>query len=123
MKKRSLLAMLTVLLLAAMLPGVSVAGDVPNQGNPDKVLWVHNPGDPCCDEAEPGRKVEGDFGPFLIVWSDDPIDMVSIKSGNGAHVLWQHFGYNAYKDKYFAKIKISKDISNYVVWTCDEVLV
>ena len=90
--------------------GPAVAG-APNQGDPSKVLKVDNP---CvwCKYPTPGKKVEGNFGRTIYVSSSNPIDFVTVKSGEGATVVSSSF------DTYKGKIKLSKDVSNYVVWTC-----
>ena len=60
----------------------------------------------------PGKKVEGNFGRTIKVSSYHPIDLVTVKSGEGAYVVSSWF------DTYKGKITLSKDVSNYVVWTC-----
>jgi hypothetical protein len=110
---RSKLAALALgaLLALALTAGPAVAGDAPNQGDPDKVLTVDNP-NVSCEYPEPGKKVEGDFGRKIHVWAKDPIDFVTVKSGRDAEVVFAEF------DEFKGKIKLSKDVSNYVVWTC-----
>jgi hypothetical protein len=115
-RKRVALSLLTVGLVALLLPGAVAAGGsgAPNQGDPSKVLTVDNPYEYC--DAVPGYKVEGDFGQYIKIWSKDPIDFVTVKSGRDASVLWSDTGEDY--GKYWIKFKLSKDISNYVVWTC-----
>ena len=95
----------------AVASGPASAG-VPNQGNPAYVLKVDNPNVDCsCPTA--GKKIEGgNLGRTLYLSSNSPIDFVTIKSGTGAYVVSASF------DTYKGKIKLSKDVSNYVVWTC-----
>ena len=117
MTKRLLMAVLTIGLLAAMLPGVALANDngAPNQGDPSKVVKVEAPWG-CCDPI-PGNKVEGgNLGRYEKIWSYYPIDFVTVKSGNGASFWLHDSGYDY--GKYWVEIKGTKDISNYVVWTC-----
>ncbi len=102
---------LGTLLALALTASSAPAGDVPNQGNPDKVFTVDNP-NVSCENPVPGKKVEGDFGPKIHVSANSPIDFVTIKSGKDAYEVWSEF------DTFSGKIKISKDVSNYVVWTC-----
>jgi hypothetical protein len=65
-----------------------------------------------CDYPKALDKVEGDFGRSIHVRSYHPIDKVTIKSGRDAYVVSSEF------DTYWGKIKLSKDVSNYVVWVC-----
>lgn len=121
-QKRLSMAVLAAGLLVALLPGVAVAGGGghdraggPNQGNPKMVLTIDNESVVC--EAVPGAKVEdGDLGRFEKILSSYQIDKVTVKSGKKAKVVWSVFGQEG--DQYFVKFKLSKDISNYVVWTC-----
>jgi hypothetical protein len=99
------------LLALALTASSAPAGDAPNQGDPDKVLKVDNP-NVWCEDAEPGKKVEGGLGRKIRVWAKDPIDFVTVKSGKNAEVVFAEF------DEFWGKIKLSKDVSNYVVWTC-----
>jgi hypothetical protein len=62
----------------------------------------------------PAEKVEGDFGRKIHVSASDPIDFVTVKSGKNATLVFAEF------DEFSGKIKLSKDVSNYVVWTCPE---
>jgi hypothetical protein len=120
MIKRLLMALLTIGLLAAMLPGAALAGhdnpygDGPNQGRPDMVLKVEAQWGCCVPVAS--KKYEGDFGTYQKVWSYSPIDFVSVKSGKDAYVKWS----SSWKEgsKYYVAFKLSKDISNFVIWTC-----
>ena len=104
---------LGTLLALALTSSSAPAGDAPNQGDADKVLTVDNP-NVTCEDAEPGKKVEGGFGQKIHVSAEDPIDFVTVKSGKGATVVFAYF------DTVSGKIKLSKDVSNYVVWTCPE---
>ena len=99
-------------LLAAMLPATALAGGV-NQGDETKVLEADNTA-VQCDCSTPSEKVEGDMGRWIHGWSSEPIDKVTLKSGNGAEILYQYFD----GERFF--IKLSKDVSNYVVWTCPD---
>jgi hypothetical protein len=100
-----------VLALALAAGQAAATGDAPNQGDPDKVLTVDNP-NVSCENPKPGDKVEGDFGRKIHVSSNRPIDFVTVKSGKNAEVVFAEF------DTFKGKIKLSKDVSNYVVWTC-----
>ena len=64
-------------------------------------------------DPTPLPKVEGDFGQVINVSADDPIDFVTIKSGQGAFLVSAEF------DTTSGTITLSKDVSNYVVWTCE----
>jgi hypothetical protein len=97
-------------LLAAMLPATALAGGV-NQGDASKVITVDDPLVDCADPV-PSEKVEGDMGRWIHGSSNDPIDKVTVKSGRGAEEVYSSF----YGDSF--SIKLSKDVSNYVVWTC-----
>jgi hypothetical protein len=111
MRPRLVTACLGLLLALAVIAGPATATRAPNQGDPDKVLKVNNP-NVWCEDPKPGHKVEGDFGRKIFVRSDHPIDFVTVKSGKNAEVVFAKF------DKFWGKIKLSKDVSNYVVWTC-----
>ena len=111
MRSRLITVILGVLVTLAVVAAPAAAGGAPNQGDPDKVLKVDNP-NVWCDYPVPGKKVEGDFGRTISVYSSNPIDFVTVKSGQGAYVVFATF------DKFWGKIKLSKDVSNYVVWTC-----
>ena len=65
-----------------------------------------------CKYPKAGKKVEGNFGRTITVKASAPIDFVTVKSGRGAYVV------SAYFSGYSGTIKLSKDVSNYVVWTC-----
>lgn len=82
-----------------------------DQGNPAKVLTVDNP-NVSCESPVQGPKVEGELGPTIIVSAEDPIDFVTVKSGVDAVVVSAQFDTNQ------GQITLSKEISNYVVWTC-----
>jgi hypothetical protein len=116
-----LASILTLLLAISLTAPIAAAGSgaSPNQGNPDMVLTVDNPCVSCGDPV-PGPKIEGYVGRYLFVVSFKPIEQLTIKSGRDASVVWSYFGdYWMYgKHIYFAKVMLSKDISNYVVWTC-----
>ena len=98
-------------LVAFVLAAGTVAAWAPNQGDPSKVLKVDNP-HVSCQSPVPGKKVEGNFGRYIEVYANAPIDFVTVKSGQGASVVYASFQYKS------GKIKLSKDVSNYVVWTC-----
>ena len=61
---------------------------------------------------------DGNLGRFEKVVSQYPIDKLTVKSGNKAYVKWADFG--EIDGKYFVKFRLSKDISNYVAWTCPD---
>jgi hypothetical protein len=111
MRSRIVTVVLGALVTLAVVVAPAVAGDAPNQGDPDKVIRVDNP-NVWCEHPVPGNKHEGDFGQTIHVSAGNPIDFVTVKSGQGAYVVYKTF------DKYWGKIKLSKDVSNYVVWTC-----
>jgi hypothetical protein len=95
--------------LAAAVAAPAAAGYV-NQGDRDKVLKVYGPAK--CNDPVPGKKVEGGLGTVIQFSSYAPIAKVTIKSGKGAYVVYKYIG------TYYGKVKLSKDVSNYVVWTC-----
>jgi hypothetical protein len=111
MRSRFVAVVLGGLVTLAVSVAPATAGDGPNQGDPDKVLKVDNP-NVWCKDPVPGKKIEGDLGQTIVVYASDPIDFVTVKSGKGAYVVFAKF------DKFWGKIKLSKDVSNYVVWTC-----
>jgi hypothetical protein len=95
-----------------VLAGLSVAGlALANQGDPDKVLTVDNPNVSCASPVA-GPKVEGGLGTTISFSAEAPIDFVTVKSGEGAVVVSAQF------DTTSGQITLSKDVSNYVVWTC-----
>ena len=59
-----------------------------------------------------GPKVEGNLGTTISFSAAAPIDFVTVKSGQGAVVVSAQF------DTTSGQITLSKDVSNYVVWTC-----
>jgi hypothetical protein len=105
------------IIAGALFAVAAVAGPAaatPNQGDADKVLTVDNPNVSCADPT-PLPKVEGGFGHVINVSADDPIDFVTVKSGQGAYLVSAEF------DTTSGTITLSKDVSNYVIWTCEEV--
>src|SRR5215218_2271625 len=95
-----------------VLAGLSVSGlALANQGDPDKVLTVDNPNVSCASPVA-GPKVEGNLGTTISFSAGAPIDFVTVKSGKGAVVVSAQF------DTTSGQITLSKDVSNYVVWTC-----
>jgi hypothetical protein len=90
-------------------PAALASGE--NQGNDSKVLTVDNPA-VSCESPVAADKVEGDLGPTVEFTTDDPVDFVTVKSGNGAEVVSSSFGATG------GSVTLSKDVSNYVVWTC-----
>ncbi len=108
MVKRTILA---GSLMVAMLPAAAFASGV-NQGDPSKVLTVDNTY-VSCDDPTPSDKVEGGLGRWIAGGSADLIDKVTVKSGEGAEATEQ----TTVSDNSFF-IKLTKDVSNYVVWTC-----
>lgn len=111
MKRRLLLATAGIPFAMALGAAPAAAAEAPNQGDPSKVLTVDNPNVKCA-EPVPGAKVEGGLGRTIKVSASDPIDFVTVKSGSGAEVVSASFGTT------WGKITLSKDVSNYVVWTC-----
>src|SRR5512133_3240583 len=95
-----------------VLAGLSISGlALANQGDPDKVLTVDNPNVSCASPVA-GPKVEGGLGTTISFSAGAPIDFVTVKSGEGAVVVSATF------DTTSGTITLSKDVSNYVVWTC-----
>jgi hypothetical protein len=106
-----------IVLAMTLLVGTAAAGTTcVNQGNPDMVLTANNCWVSCCSPM-PGPKIEGCFGRCILVTSRCPIDFVTLKSGKDAEVVWKQFG-RWCNGTYWAKVCLSKDVSNYVVWTC-----
>jgi len=101
-----------LVIAVVVLAGLSVSGlAVANQGDPDKVLTVDNPNVSCASPVA-GPKVEGNLGTTISFSAAAPIDFVTVKSGKGAVVVSAQF------DTTSGQITLSKDVSNYVVWTC-----
>jgi len=90
-------------------PAALASGE--NQGNESKVLTVDNVAVSCASPAA-ADKVEGDLGRTVVFATEDPVDFVTVKSGNGATVVSSSFGATG------GSVTLSKDVSNYVVWTC-----
>src|SRR5215210_309857 len=90
----------------------NVTTSTPNQGEASKVLTVT--GASCATTLVAGAKVEGGLGTTVRLSSSLPIVKVTLKSGNGAAVVASSFS----ADFKSATITLSKDVSNYVVWTC-----
>ena len=89
----------------------STSGSV-NQGEESKVLTVN--GTSCSTTVVAGAKVEGGLGTTVQITATAPIVKVTLKSGQGATVVSASFS----ADFKSATITLSKDVSNYVVWTC-----
>jgi hypothetical protein len=101
-----------LVIAVVVLAGLSVSGlALANQGDPDKVLTVDNPNVSCASPVA-GPKVEGNLGTTISFSAGAPIDFVTVKSGEGAVVVSATF------DTTSGTITLSKDVSNYVVWTC-----
>ena len=101
-----------LVIAVVVLAGLSVSGlALANQGDPDKVLTVDNPNVSCASPVA-GPKVEGNLGTTITFSAGAPIDFVTVKSGKGAVVVSAAF------DTTSGTITLSKDVSNYVVWTC-----
>jgi hypothetical protein len=100
---------------AAALVGVATLSftsvGLASERDPAKVLTVDNP-NVSCQSPVTGPKVEGDLGRTIVVSAEDPIDLVTVKSGRGAVVVSAEF------DTHQGQITLSKDVSSYVVWTC-----
>jgi hypothetical protein len=107
LKRARLLVMATVVLAGLSITGLALA----SQGDPDKVLTVDNPNVSCASPVA-GPKVEGQLGTTISFSAAAPIDFVTVKSGQGAVVVSAQF------DTTTGQITLSKDVSNYVVWTC-----
>jgi hypothetical protein len=121
MTRRLLLAALTIGLLAAMLPGTALAGDKtvdygwgagPNQGEVSKVVLVPGPFTCPCTTPVPSEKYEGYFGTSVMIESDVTICGATVKSGRDAEFWLEYKGCGEYE------LYGTKDISNYVIWTC-----
>jgi hypothetical protein len=89
----------------------TAAFGAPNQGDTSKLTTVTNAA-VSCESPVAAPKVEGSMGTTISVLSTDPISFVTIKSGNGAVLVSSTFGATG------ATITMSKDVSNYIVWTC-----
>src|SRR5918992_1479018 len=107
LKRARLLVVAVVVLTGLSVSGLALA----NQGDPDKVLTVDNPNVSCASPVA-GPKVEGGLGATISFSAAAPIDFVTVKSGKGAVVVSATF------DTTSGTITLSKDVSNYVVWTC-----
>ena len=83
-----------------------------NQGEESKVLTVN--GTSCSTTVVAGAKVEGGLGTTVQITATAPIVRVTLKSGQGAAVVSSSFS----ADFKSVTITLSKDVSNYVVWTC-----
>jgi hypothetical protein len=92
-------------------PATSPPGSV-NQGEESKVLTVN--GASCSTDVVAGAKVEGGLGTTVQITATAPIVKVTLKSGQGAAVVSSSFS----SDFKSVTITLSKDVSNYVVWTC-----
>ena len=97
----------------ALTAGPASAGNAPNQGDPSKVLKVDNP-HVSCAYPQPGPKIEGGLKRYITFYANAPIDFVTVKSGEKASVI--HAWFDRYEFK--GTIKVTQDVSNYVVWTC-----
>jgi hypothetical protein len=107
LKRARLLVVATVVLAGLSITGLALA----SQGDPDKVLTVDNPNVSCASPVA-GPQVEGQLGTTISFSAAAPIDFVTVKSGQGAVVVSAQF------DTTTGQITLSKDVSNYVVWTC-----
>jgi hypothetical protein len=99
--------------LAALLVAAPAAAAAPNQGDASKVITADNPLVSC--DAVPTKKVENVKGRTLHLSSEIPIDYVTIKSGQNAKVVSTDFD-----SALSGTVKLSKDVSNYVVWVCPD---
>lgn len=89
----------------------TAAFGAPNQGDETKLTTVSNAAVSCLNPVA-AAKVEGSMGTTISVLSADPITFVTVKSGNGAVLVSSAFGTTG------ATVTMSKDVSNYIVWTC-----
>jgi hypothetical protein len=101
-------------LLAFSMLASPMAAHAVNQGDEDKVITVDNPNVNCQYPTAEQKVESNNLGKTINISANDPIDFVTIKSGNGASVVSATFNTTS------ATITLSKDVSNYVVWTCDE---
>jgi len=96
----------------------AAATDMPNQGNTDngKLVYLVNNSlyESCAGHVVPLDKVEGDFGTSVYVSAEKPIAKITVKSGVNAQNAGSYFNGTS------AKIKLTKDVSNYVIWVCDK---
>jgi hypothetical protein len=102
-----------VLFILALFVAPAALASGENQGNAGKVLTIDNPA-VTCESAVAAEKVEGDLGTTVEFTTDYPVDYVTVKSGNGATVVSSTF------DAFSGSFTLSKDVSNYVVWTCPD---
>jgi hypothetical protein len=109
MRTKLLLVFLGIVTGMMALAGPAAAGV--NQGDADKVLRVDNSGVWCKDPV-PGSKVEGHLTTTIQFHAAGPIAFVTVKSGKDAKLVSYRF------DTFWGSITLSKDVSNYVVWTC-----
>ena len=109
MRTKLLLVFLGLLVGMMAIAGPAAAGV--NQGDPGKVLRVDN-ASVWCKDPVPGTKIEGDLTTTIKFRAAHPIALVTVKSGKDARVVSYSF------DTYHGTITLSKDVSNYVVWTC-----
>ena len=100
---------------AASSPGKGAgAGSGVNQGDPDKVLTVGS-GFACAGALVAGAKVEGGgLGRTVVFRAGTPIAQVTLKSGKDATVVTSSFA----ADYRSGSVTLSRDVSNYIVWTC-----
>jgi uncharacterized repeat protein (TIGR01451 family) len=117
------LGLALVVVLATSLLAASSAASSPgkgagarsdeNQGDPDKVLTVES-GYACAGSLVAGAKIEGGLGRTVEFSAATPIVQVTLKSGNDATVVSSSFA----ADYRSGSVTLSKDVSNYIVWTC-----
>lgn len=106
--RKVLVRMLVAFGLVAAPAAIAAA---PNQGNQSMVLKVES-GLVSCEDPQPSAKVEGNLGETIEFSADEPIAFVTVKSGRDAEVVSFQF------DTFSGTVTLSKDVSNYVVWTC-----
>jgi uncharacterized repeat protein (TIGR01451 family) len=92
----------------------AAAGPPANQGDPDKVITVSS-GYQCGGALIEGTKIGGGLGETISFSASLPIVQVTVKSGNEAELLSSSFAANYLS----GSITLSKDVSSYIVWTCN----
>jgi hypothetical protein len=115
MKLRTLTALGAVMALAVAAPAATAAPKgkgTPNQGDASKVLTVDNQQVSCAAPIAAPKVEGGGLGRTISVSADQPIDKVTVKSGKDAALVSASF------DGTSGTITLTKDVSNYVVWTC-----
>jgi hypothetical protein len=88
------------------------ASAAPNQGDATKVTTVTNPAISCSAPVAETKVEGGGMGTTITVTTTNPVAFVTVKSGSSAILVSSTFTDTG------ATITMSKDVSNYIVWTC-----